>query len=188
MQEIAYHSTVQDGTARIELRFKSLEQLFDEADTSPAPARELSVFAEEAIAGYTDEYPLRLPVDLTIALPARQMTSRTEHDLAAAVHRHFAFRIPQLEHTHRLSFRYGKRSLLVAIANALVAIPFLYFTYQRISEPFYYILLFGLVMILNWVTIWDTYEYFVYEYRKQTHTLKLYRKVAALPVRVVPYG
>ncbi len=28
------------------------------------------------------------------------------------------------------------------------------------------LLLGGLVTILNWVTVWDTYEYFVYEYRQ----------------------
>jgi hypothetical protein len=62
---------------------------------------------------------------------------------------------------------------MFALVNAAVAGPvagpFLYFTYKHIQEPFYLLILFGLVMILNWVTIWDTYEYFVYEYRKQTH-------------------
>jgi hypothetical protein len=187
MRTLSCQSTVRDGVIHLELRFKSPDQIFDNSNTSPLPDRELSEFAEESITDYTDGVPLHDLVVMTIALPEDQVIHGMETQLPEAVRRHFAFRIPQLEHSHRLSLRYGKRSLMFARVNAAVAVPFLYFTYKHIQEPFYLLILFGLVMILNWVTIWDTYEYFVNEYRKQTHILKVYKKIMNMPVRVALY-
>lgn len=46
------------------------------------------------------------------------------------------------------------------------------------------VLLTGLVTTLNWVTIWDTYEYFVYDYRREIRKRRIYQKLAGIGIRV----
>ncbi|MDD4568403.1 MAG: hypothetical protein PHU37_10925, partial [Methanoculleus chikugoensis] len=53
----------------------------------------------------------------------------------------------------------------------------------RLDDPAV-VLLTGLVTILNWVTIWDTYEYFVYDYRREVRKRRIYEKLAGIDIRV----
>jgi len=45
----------------------------------------------------------------------------------------------------------------------------------------------GLVTILNWVTIWDTYEYIVYDYRRELQKYLIYRKLTEIDIRFVEW-
>ncbi len=57
MREIGVKRSESDGTANLELEFKTLDQLLDSDDPHPLPARELSESGEETIAAYVDEFP-----------------------------------------------------------------------------------------------------------------------------------
>jgi hypothetical protein len=49
------------------------------------------------------------------------------------------------------------------------------------------VLILGFLTILNWATIWDTYEHFVYEYRNLARKRRIYRKITKVPVTVKGY-
>jgi hypothetical protein len=42
----------------------------------------------------------------------------------------------------------------------------------------------GLIIILNWTTVWDTYEFFIYDGRFNYRRRKLLRKIIASEIRV----
>ena len=65
----------------------------------------------------------------------------------------------------------------------LIAILFVFFLNLDFENPVV-LLLGGLITILNWVTIWHTYEYFVYEYRSLRRKRRIYRKIAGMEIRV----
>jgi hypothetical protein len=40
---------------------------------------------------------------------------------------------------------------------------------------------------MNWATIWDTYEHFVFDYRNLARKRRIYRKITQIPVAIRGY-
>jgi hypothetical protein len=188
MQGIKVQRTSRGRDVDIEIRFKSLTQVFDDDDPAPLPDRELSEFAEETILGYLDEYRYKKPVTLAIRIPEKDLSGETSL-IPQAVKNHFSFRVPDLEHELILSRREGLYSFIIAIFNAIIAAIYITAYYQEYMEGSLIVLLVGgLVVILNWVTIWDTYEYFMYDYRNLWRKKRIYQKITRIPITVSGYG
>ena len=186
MREILVNRLEEGGEVRLLFRFKSIGQLIDPDDPSPLPGAELTELAEETIAGSLDEYRVNTPVSLVIDLPERDIPSNGTTLIPDAIHRHFAFHIQDVAHDLVISRREGLYSLAIAIGNASIAILFLYLAMSTEThiESFPFVLLAGFITILNWVTIWDTYEHFVYDYRNIWRKKRIYRKLSGIPISV----
>ncbi len=183
MREVRVTRTERDGAVAIEFLFKSTDQLLDPDDPSLLPARELTEFAEEYIAGHLDGYNIKKIAGITVGLPRESLSRDTAALLPEAVRRHFSFRLRDLDDDMRVSRREGRISLALATLNAAIAILFVVVFAGRLDEPLV-TLLTGLITILNWVTVWDTYEYFVYDYRRLERKRRIYRKLAGIDIRV----
>ncbi len=171
MREVGVTRTELDGILEIGFRFKSTDQLFDPDDPSLS-ARELTEFAEEYISSYLDGCNLKKIAGITVGLPWDSLSPEEAALLPEAIRRHFSFRIADLDDDRRVSRREGGVSLALATFNAAIAVLFVV------------VLLTGLVTILNRVTIWDTYEYFVYDYRREIRKRRIYQKLAGIGIRV----
>jgi hypothetical protein len=188
MQEIRVKRTERNGAVEIGIRFKSLSQLLDEDDPAPLPDRELSEFAEETIAGYLDEYRYRKPVKLEISVPKKYLSGDSAL-LPEAIKNHFSFRGPDLEHELILSRREGTYSFIIACFNAILAVIFFTVYYEEyINGNLPFLLVLGLITILNWVTVWDTYEYFMYDYRNLWRKKNIYKKITRMPIVISGYA
>ncbi|WP_250986283.1 hypothetical protein [Methanoculleus oceani] len=183
MREVRVTRTERDGAVEIGFRFKSSDQLLDPDDPSPLPARELTEFAEEYIASYLDGCNLKEIAGITVGLPGESLSPEKAALLPETIRRHFSFRIADLDDDRRVSRREGRISLALAILNAAIAVLFIGVIAGRLDGPTA-ILLTGLVTILNWVTVWDTYEYFVYDYRREVRKRRIYEKLADIDIRV----
>lgn len=183
MREIAVTRSESDGTVDLELKFKTLDQLLDPEDPHPLPERELTELAEETIAGYVDEFRVKRPVGLTVSLGRDSVAPDVLALIPDTIRRHFAFRLNEIDHEKRLSMSEGKISIGIAVFNGIVAILFVFFLNLDFENPVV-LLLGGLITILNWVTVWHTYEYFVYEYRSLRRKQRIYRKIAGMKIRV----
>jgi hypothetical protein len=183
MREIAVKRSESDGTINLDLDFKALEQLLDPEDPSPLPEKELTELAEATIAGYVDEFTVKRPVELTVSLPQASVTGDVLARIPDTIRRHFAFRLNDLDHEKRLSLSEGEISIIIAAFNATVAILFVFYLNLDFEDPVV-LLLGGLITILNWVTVWHTYEYFMYEYRQLRRKQRIYRKIAGMTIQV----
>jgi len=172
-----------EGISHLELWFKTLDQLVDPDDPGAASEKELTAEAEDRLYTLVDEIGYKKPVDLTIHLPKSDESPGIAIDLPRAIRSHFAFRLTELEGEKKASLHEGKMSFFIAIFNACIMISVAWFYYD-LSTSFLYILLTGLVVILNWVTIWDTYEYFVYDWRHLWRKRKIYEKISRMNVDV----
>ncbi len=189
MQKITITRTVHEKEVTIDIRFKALSQLLDADDPTPLPNQELTVFAEENIAGYLDEYHPKHPVNLTIEVPDKELPNGAGGDVVKAVKNHFSFRLPDIDHQLILSRREGIYSFFIASFNAIIAVIFFTVYYEEYVEGnLIFVLLLGLITILNWVTIWDTYEYFMYDYRNLLRKRKIYEKITRIPLTVAGYS
>jgi hypothetical protein len=189
MQKIRVTRTFLEREVAIGIRFKALSQFLDADDPTPLPDQELTEFAEETIAGYVDEYRPKHPVKLMLEVPGKELPTGGEVLIPEAVKNHFSFRLPDLEHELILSRREGFYSFIIATFNAMLAVIFFTAYYDEyVAGNLIFVLLIGLITVLNWVTIWDTYEYFMYDYRNLSRKRKIYQKITRIPVTVAGYS
>jgi hypothetical protein len=189
MQKIRVTRTFLEREVAIGIRFKALSQFLDADDPTPLPDQELTEFAEETIAGYVDEYRPKHPVKLMLEVPGKELPAGGEVLIPEAVKNHFSFRLPDLEHELILSRREGFYSFIIATFNAMLAVIFFTAYYDEyVAGNLIFVLLIGLITVLNWVTIWDTYEYFMYDYRNLSRKRKIYQKITRIPVTVAGYS
>lgn len=189
MKEIAVSKEEQNGTVAFTFRFKALKELLDEEDPTPLPGTELTDEAEDAIAGYLDEYRVGRPAGLIVELPRSELERGSPTHIAEAIRHHFGFRQDDLTHDLKIARREGSYSLFVALGNVAVLVALaVYVTENRIPfDSLYAALLLGLLTILTWVTVWHTYEHFVYTYRDLSRKRRIFRKITLIPLTVQGY-
>ena len=189
MKKIVVGKEEHDGTVLLTFRFKALGQLLDEGDPTPLPQKELTGEAEEALTGYLDEYRVGRPARIIIELPVSDLTDNAPALLIDAVRHHFGFRIKDMTHDLKISRREGLYSFIVSLVNGVAIVLFLYYlTINEIPyETFSITLTLGFLTILNWVTIWDTYEHFVYDYRNLARRRRIFEKITTIPLTIRGY-
>lgn len=189
MRNIAVRKEEHEGTVFMTFRFKALGQLLDLDDPTPLPAKEITEEAEDAIFGHLDEYRVGRPTSLVIELPEKDLDGPAPSLIIDAVRSHFSFRRSDLVHEMKISRREGIYSFMVSVGNAAFLIWFLlYITANDIPVDAVNVTIFlGFLTVLNWVTIWDTYEHFVYDYRYLFRKRRIYEKVTAIPVEIRGY-
>jgi hypothetical protein len=183
MKEIRIAQSRTDGKIAIDMWFKTLDQLFDASDPFPFPEKELTDLAEDSIFESVIDLYLRNDVDLVLHIPSGSVSPGDEDQLANAVRRHFSFRLDDLAREKKSSWREGQVSVLLAIMNAIIGVfVFYYLYYINPATSFISSLVVGVFVIINWVTIWDTYEYFVYDWRKLWRKYRVYNKLTRVNV------
>jgi len=184
MKEIKISQTKNNGKTTVEMWFKCLDQLFDPSDSFPFPEKELSDLAEESIFGQFIDLYIRKDDDLIIHIPEGRISVDCEDLMAKAVNRHFTFRLIDIAQEKKSSWREGKVSVLLALMNAAISMFLFHTFYYQAESSFLFSIIVGVFIITNWVTIWDTYEYFVYDYRKLWRKYKVYEKLSHTHVSV----
>ena len=189
MKKIVVKKEEQDKTVQITFRFKSLEQFFDEDDPNPLPDKELTEEAEDAISGHLDEYRVSKPARLVIELPGKDLTDGIIPHIAESIRHHFGFRQDDLTHDLKIALREGIYSLILMLVN--IGLLLLFIAYVGVSEIPPQSLKAGIILafltIMNWATIWDTYEHFLYDYRNLARKRRIYRKITTIPIAVNSY-
>ncbi|MBP1927787.1 hypothetical protein J2741_000334 [Methanolinea mesophila] len=177
------------GMVMFTFRFKTLGQLLDEDVPDWAPGKELTDGAEEAIAGHIDEYRVKRPASVVIELPEPELAATPASGITDAVRHHFTFRQDDLTHDLKISLREGMYSIILMLVNIVLLLGFFaYITVNEIPvESLIVIIIFAFLTILNWATIWDTYEHFVYDHRNLARKRKIFRKITGIPITVRGY-
>jgi hypothetical protein len=174
MKEIKITTTRSAQKTTIDMWFKMLDQLFDASDPFPFPKKELTDMAEDTIFDQVVDLNLRNDVDLLLHIPEGSVPPGSEDEVANAVRRHFSFRLEDLAREKKSSWREGKVSVQIAIATLALSMVVFYLYYLSTAVGFIFQLLIYVFIIINWVTVWHTYEYFVYEHRKLWRKCRVY--------------
>jgi hypothetical protein len=189
MKEIIVKKEEEGGTVHFTFRFKALGQLLDEGVPDSAPGKELTGEAEEALAGYLDEYRVGRSASMVIELPEQELEGTSTSLIIDAIRHHFGFRQDDLNHDLKISRREGVYSLILMLVNIFILLLFAaYVTVNEIPlDSVIVVLIVGLIVILNWATIWDTYELFVFDYRNLVRKRKIFQKITTIPLTVRGY-
>jgi hypothetical protein len=169
----------------IEFRFKALEQFFDQSDSSLPSERELTPEAEESIISNVDAVHLKKPVRLDLYFPSSAVMPSSS-EIVAALRHHFNYLIDEHKRETQIFVRHRQASVILVAFNAILAIIFLtiYFHYPDLGSTLGGVLIGGLIIILNWTTVWDTYEFFIYDGRLMRRRKKVMQKIINSDIRV----
>lgn len=189
MKEIGVKKEEQDGTVHLTFRFKALRQLFNEEDLTPLPGKELTEEAEDALAGHLDEYWVSKSARIVIELPEKDFNGVSAPQIIESVRHHFGFRQDDLTRDLKISRREGMYSFILMVVNIAFLLLFAgYVTIYEIPlESMKIAIILAILTILNWATIWDTYEHFVYDYRNLARKRRIFRKMTKIPVDIRGY-
>ncbi len=102
----------------IEVRIRTLSQLFNSFDPSPFPNRDLDDAAEEFIVGSAQELPSDTDIEIRVDvcepdLETHNNAHASEQALRQSIHNYFAGRALIAERDMKELFRIGRRHLLV---------------------------------------------------------------------------
>jgi hypothetical protein len=177
----------ENGRTIVSLKFKTRDQLFDPEDTSPLPKKELTRDAEDAILNNVFAYRLKKPVNIEIQLPMIPDPGSTK-DISYAIRNHFRFVLTEHKRDTAIFIRERRTALAFTGLNILIAL--LYIRYAYLNENWMSTiagtLIGALVVIINWATIWDTYEFFIFDSREKYQRKKLLNKIIDGEIQVVP--
>ena len=189
MKKIVVKKEEQGGTVLFTFRFKALGQLFDEGDPTPLPEKELTEEAEDALAGHLDEYRVSKPANLVIELPEKDISDVAPSLITEGVHNHFRFRYDDVSHDMKIHLREGIYSIILLLANIAILVVFVYLvTKNEIPlDAVATMLIIGFITIMNWVTVWHTYEHFMYDYRNLARKRWIFEKLTKIPVTIKGY-
>jgi hypothetical protein len=178
----------ENGRPIVSLKFKTRDQLLDPDDPSPLPKKELTQDAEDAILNNVFAYWLKKPVNLEIQIPVIPDPGSLQ-DISDAIRHHFRFVL--IGHTRDTAIFIRERRTALAFTALNILIALLYIGYAYLNENWMSTLggtlIGGLVIIINWATIWDTYEFFIFDGREKSQRKKLLNKIIDAEITVIPY-
>lgn len=108
-------------TQEIEIRIKSIEQLFNSLDPAPFRERELDREAERHIVAYAREVAASQPIKLVIYLPRTTQEPALAAEPEAAIGHHFAHQAREQETELSELRRLGRKELAVGLLVMLFA-------------------------------------------------------------------
>ena len=168
---------------RIDLSVREIRQLFHSLDPSPFYDRDLDddaaafIIDSARVKANRAEFALRVHVEETPqhADPAAVVEQ--------AVHAHFARVAEQRGITLHKLFARGRASLAIGLLF-LAAMLLLAEAVSRLQNPFAPLLRESL-LIAGWVAMWRPMEIFLYDWWPIRADIKLYRRLAAMPVEIL---
>ncbi|HTY14975.1 MAG TPA: hypothetical protein VMC42_04640 [Methanoregulaceae archaeon] len=188
MKEIRIDVTRDEGAVSIDMWFKMLDQLFDPSDPFPFPEKELTDMAEETIFEQFVDLNLQKEVDLTLHIPKGSVPAGSENQVAAAVKHHFSFRLKDLAWEKKSSWKEGQVSVQLVVITLSLSLAVFYLYYLMPTPGFFYQIMMGIFVIINWVTIWHTWEYFVYSHRHLWRKYRVYQYITQTNVKINQTG
>jgi hypothetical protein len=176
----------ENGRTIVNLRFKTMDQLLDPDDPCPLRKKELTQDAEDAILTNVFADKLKNPLTLEIQVPCAPDGGQAA-EIPDAIRHHFRFVRSEHERDTAIFIRERRTALALTAFNILIALLYVGYSYQHenwmtsIMGQF----IGGIIVIMNWATIWDTYEYFIFDGREKSHRKKLLNKIIDSEIRMV---
>jgi hypothetical protein len=177
----------ENGRIIVTLRFKTRDQLLDPDDPCPLRKKELTQEAEDAILNNVFADKLKTPVTLELQVPP-DLGPATE--ISDAIRHHFRFVLT--EHLRDTAIFIRERRTALALTGFNILLAMLYLLYSDIHADWMTTIagefIGVIIIIMNWATIWDTYEFFIFDGREKNQRKKLLNKIINADIKIVPFA
>ncbi len=166
----------------IEIRIKSIEQLFNSLDPAPFRERELDREAERHIVSYARETAASQPLKLVVYLPPATPEPALEKELEAAIGHHFALQAREREAELGELRRLGRKGLAVGLLVMLFATLAGVALTNAFPDSRFIETIEHSLIIFGWVALWRPIEILLYDRWPLIRARKLFQRLAAAPV------
>lgn len=167
----------------IQVRVPELRQLFDPMDPSPLARKDLHPRVDEFVVSWGREIPWKASPALVLHL-GEPVGEDELRDATAAIHDHFLQRARVTERQLRRLFEVGRVSLVIAIIVLTAAITAGEMLASGADASRLRQALGGTLEIGGWVAMWRPLEIFLYEWWPIRADIRLFHRLAGMPVRL----
>jgi hypothetical protein len=174
------------GAGVIEVRIRELSQLFNSLDPSPFHERDLDDDAEAHIVGWAREIPDGVPFQIIVRLPQPQAEQARSMQLETALRNFFTARVEAADRDLRELMRSGRQYLSIGLPILLVCLLASQAMRGTIGDGPFARLIEESLIIIGWVANWKPLETFLYDRLPLIRRCRLYRRLAAATVEIVP--
>ena len=183
MTEIEEHYRTENGFILIEMRLRTVMQIFNSLDPSPFHEKDLDPDAEEYITGIVQDFALSQPMKILIHLPCRESECEEARTLEPAIQHHFSYLEASAAREIRLKLRQARVSLAIGIGFLLVmgVISTLISPYTQHGFAAWVA---GGLLIVSWVAMWEPINIFLYGWWPIRRKQRIYGKISRMPVEV----
>ncbi len=183
MTEIAEHYRTEDGAILIEMRLRTVQQIFNSLDPSPFHEKDLDPDAEAYITEIVQDFPIAQPMKIVIHLPSKEAECEEAKTLEMAIRNHYNYLEASAARELRLKFRQGRASLAIGIGFLVlmggissVIAPFTHSGFPAwIAQG---------LLIVSWVAMWEPINIFLYLWWPIRRKERIYEKISRINVEV----
>jgi hypothetical protein len=173
------------STGIIAVRLREMSQLFDALDPSPFHEKDLDRRAEEYVVESAKELPRKAVCSLRVIFDEPTGIA-DERDVEEAIRAHFARRSRVLRRELRQLLRRGWISLGIGVAFLAIVFVIAQVTGRLLGESSLATLFREGLVIVGWVAMWRPLEIFLYDWWPIVGQRRLFDRLSAIPVRIVP--
>ena len=170
---------------RIEVRIRSLAQIFDSRDPSPFLAKDLDPDAEQYIVDSAQEIATRLPLALVLHLSTPPESPQESRDIGEAIREHFTRQSGYADLRLRRLIRRGWISLAIGLAflSAVLSAAAALLPWAESSTAI------GIaregLLICGWVAMWRPLEIFLFDWWPILGERRVFDRLRHMPVQIV---
>ncbi|HTH24635.1 MAG TPA: hypothetical protein VL919_05960 [Vicinamibacterales bacterium] len=174
------------GCALIEVHISELQQIFNSLDPTPFRERDLDPKAEAFIAGWAREKPADAPLGLLIHVDREVASPDHITVVQSAVRDFFKERAAVTRRQLRQLFRLGRTSLVIGLVFLAVSILLGNIAEDLLRDTRFAGVARESLLIGGWVAMWRPLEVFLYDWWPIRAEARLFDRLSAMTVRVVP--
>lgn len=168
------------------MHVSDLKQLFHSLDPTPFRWRDLDPKAEEFIAGWARELSVEAPLALIVRVDQEMPRADQIKTLQEAVKEYFGERANETRRRLRQLFRVGRTSLVIGLVFLATSILLGNLAEDLLRQTRFAGLARESLLIGGWVAMWRPLEVFLYDWWPIRAEVRLFERLSAMPVRVVP--
>lgn len=170
----------------VELRLRTLRQLFDERDPAPFRERDLDDDAVDYLLGAVSEFPLRKKMKLVLRVSDEPHPNDLgSQEMSLAIQSHFEYEIELTRRKRKALMHQGVKGAMVAMLLLTVCLTVADQIGTQMTPGHGRDLLKEGFTILGWVAWWRPMEAFLFDWWPFATRIKTLQKAANLPVDVI---
>ncbi len=184
MAEAVPRAPAAGARGNVEIRLRSIAQLFNSMDPSPFHERDLDHAAEEFIVSWVRELPRDAPLRLVLHLREWPAEPEPQRAIALAVANYFLERARVVRADLQEEVRRGRFNLAIGLCFMLSCLLLAERLGDAGARGILTSFLYDGLTIVGWVAMWRPLEIFLYDYWHLRRREHLYRRIAAAPVEL----
>ncbi len=183
MTEIESHYHTENGSILIEMRLRTVMQIFNSLDPSPFHEKDLDPDAEAYITEIVQDFPLAQPMKIIIHLPCKEAECEEAKTLVMAIRNHYDYLEASAAREMRLKFRQGRMSLAIGLGFLVLmgGISTVITPFTHSGLPAW--IAQGL-LIVSWVAMWEPINTFLYGWWPILRKRRIFEKINRMDVEV----